>query len=461
MKSVICCDKVRAPAQLFAMVGDDQEVPVIINELLCYVSNKISTMTSDDILCLCLKFFDDEEISSARGFVLELCKNAKVPKMDRYKKRKGAHKTRSNLEDVISMMHDLGTNVPTFVAKDIHKLPPVSFDSIDVSGFLHKIEKLDANFTGIKEALDEYTAKKNSELNVLAAAIKEPHQGAPVGDRPERPRLFMDNPETNNSSAKGLYSAKVKSSNTLSKAPVQKPPLKNEARIQNLKRATGGVSGIAMQADNEERTREHLVADRDHADENNWILVEKKRRKVGARTGQTAIRRGTNKGEHAQKVKPVLREISLFSSKWPVYVEVADVVAYFKDAHDLVAKVSPIITRADSYKCFKIILYMTDPSIAYEPEFWPERVAFRRYYYRAADRNVGDKGNMNRVGKEVLSSGLNGVNNLLTDNNGQECNRDGKDCGTNPDFNNDTYESCTDDEEVQPLSKVTKEINDE
>ena len=146
---------------------------VIINELLCYVSNKISTMTNDDIL-LCIKYFNDEEISKARTVALGLCNEAKVPNMERYKKRKGPHRTRSNLKDVISMVHDLGTNVPIFVAKDIHKLPPVSLDSLDVSSFLYKIERLDANFSGIKEALEKYTASKNDQLNDFAKVVKEP-----------------------------------------------------------------------------------------------------------------------------------------------------------------------------------------------------------------------------------------------------------------------------------------------
>ena len=365
--------------------------------------------------------------------------------MERYKKRKGVHKTRSNLEDVISMMHDLGTNVPIFVAKDIHKLPPVSFDSIDVSCFLHKIEKLDANFTGIKLALEEYTAKKNSELDVLAAAFY-PKANEQKKAHPEQPRM----PKENNGTR--VAGDMVKPSDSVSKLANTKKPMENDARIQNLKRVTGEISGIPMQADMEGQ----LLSNHDEDGGATWSQVVRKGRKQPATTRQATIGRGTNKGEHAQKVKPVLREISLFSSKWPIYVEVPDVIAYFKDAHNMVAKVIPITTRAESYKCFKITLCMADPSKAYEPEFWPERVAFRRYFYRAGDRTLQDKVNRSNLGERENSlSGQSGVINPRIDKNGQECNRDGRVRGSNTEINIDAYESCTDDEGILPVNELT------
>ena len=158
---------------------DPERQEVIINELLCYVSNKITTMMNDDIILLCILILKSistmkKSAKTNSKVALGLCNEAKVPNMERYKKRKGPHRTRSNLEDVISMVHDLGTNVPIFVAKDIHKLPPVSLDSLDVSSFLYKIERLDANFSGIKEALEKYTASKNDQLNDFAKVVKEP-----------------------------------------------------------------------------------------------------------------------------------------------------------------------------------------------------------------------------------------------------------------------------------------------
>ena len=51
---------------------------MIFSELLCFVWNKISTMTDDDILLLCLRCFKDEEVATAKTIMTEICNKAKV-----------------------------------------------------------------------------------------------------------------------------------------------------------------------------------------------------------------------------------------------------------------------------------------------------------------------------------------------------------------------------------------------
>ena len=53
------------------------------------------------------------------------------------------------------MMHDLGTKVAVFVAKELHKLPPVGFDSIDVSHFLQRMEVMEENYRALKDSFAE------------------------------------------------------------------------------------------------------------------------------------------------------------------------------------------------------------------------------------------------------------------------------------------------------------------
>ena len=195
-------------------------------------------------------------------------------------------------------------------------------------------------------------------------------------------------------------------------------------------------------------------------DEGNWVTVVKKGRKPqlvkATQMKPETIRRGTNTSQHALKVKPVARQMSFFSSKWPLYVEVADVAEYFKNAHALDAVVTPVLTRAESYKCFRVVLTLTDINIAFEPDFWPERVVFRKYHYRANESS--GRGNTLKVGDKKLESDKREINKTVDplvdgqenkDNDTPKSNLEG--VTTAVDYNNDNYESCTDDDEVTPL----------
>ena len=59
----------------------------------------------------------------------------------RRKSRKGPKKKEQNIEDMVKLMMEKGTDVPVFVAHDLSKLPPVTFNSMDVSTLLKNIKK--------------------------------------------------------------------------------------------------------------------------------------------------------------------------------------------------------------------------------------------------------------------------------------------------------------------------------
>ena len=123
----------------------------IINEFLCFIQNKVNTMNIEEIIMLCLKSFKDEEIARAKKILQDICNETKVPtEAERLRRRTGTNKGRRNIEDIIGMFHDLGTPVfaaPVFAAQQLHKLPPISFDSLDVTHFLHRMEKMETELT--------------------------------------------------------------------------------------------------------------------------------------------------------------------------------------------------------------------------------------------------------------------------------------------------------------------------
>ena len=67
--------------------------------------------------------------------------------------------------------NDVGSNAPIFVARNLHKLPPVGFELIDVSYFLHRMEEMEANLSCLKQVFSRYMKNKNDEVEKIVADI--------------------------------------------------------------------------------------------------------------------------------------------------------------------------------------------------------------------------------------------------------------------------------------------------
>lgn len=72
-----------------------------------------------------------------------------VSKRPKTRKRQG--KTLRNIEDTIGLFKEMDPEqVPIFVAKKLEKLPPISFDHIDVRALLKKIVLLEKSIFDIR-----------------------------------------------------------------------------------------------------------------------------------------------------------------------------------------------------------------------------------------------------------------------------------------------------------------------
>ncbi len=120
------------------MSSDHAEL--IVCELLCFIQNKLDTLPTDTIVQLCVNHYKSSEIVAAKRTLSEACKSVK-----RLKQRKGGKKDELNVSDIIiemsAMPLDAATR-PRFVASDLGNLPPITFNAIDVSVLLKKLESL-------------------------------------------------------------------------------------------------------------------------------------------------------------------------------------------------------------------------------------------------------------------------------------------------------------------------------
>lgn len=121
---------------------------IVIDELLAYIQNKISIIDEDSLVKICISSFSSEQINRSKTLLFE-----SLSSEQRKKVRKGLRKENRELSDIISLFKVVDPDViPVFVARDLEKLPPITFDHLDVSKLLKDLLLVQAEIKDIKES---------------------------------------------------------------------------------------------------------------------------------------------------------------------------------------------------------------------------------------------------------------------------------------------------------------------
>lgn len=108
---------------------------IVISEVLAYVISQLNTVDEETVCRVCVSSFTPEEIIGAKKLLFD-----SVPTSKRKKLRKGDKRTLRDIDDIIGLIKETDPNcIPIFVARDLHKLPPITFDHVDVSRLLKDI----------------------------------------------------------------------------------------------------------------------------------------------------------------------------------------------------------------------------------------------------------------------------------------------------------------------------------
>ena len=97
-------------------VSDNEDHEDIVDELLCFLSNKIDVLPPQAIEDLCATSFDGIEIENSKKRLFDLCADENS---SRFRLRQGPKKSAVNVDDMLRLLQEKGSDVPVFVARDL------------------------------------------------------------------------------------------------------------------------------------------------------------------------------------------------------------------------------------------------------------------------------------------------------------------------------------------------------
>lgn len=110
----------------------------------CERSTSLHRRSAFSIIRICESAFTEDDVETARVL---LC--ACIP--SRRPTRKGENRKKKTIQDIITILKQTDPDdVPRFVAYDLNKLPPVSFDHVDVTAFLKDLVIIKADIAQLK-----------------------------------------------------------------------------------------------------------------------------------------------------------------------------------------------------------------------------------------------------------------------------------------------------------------------
>ncbi|VVC96838.1 unnamed protein product [Leptidea sinapis] len=127
----------------------------------------VDVMNNVSLALICRQSFTEEEIWEAKCLLLESVPQRRV-------QRKGEDKGKRNIEDIIGLLMGAEQEeIPVFVARELHRLPSVTFDHIDVTRLLKDMLLMQQELNKIKQqwvsANDNFVTKEDlhQEINKI------------------------------------------------------------------------------------------------------------------------------------------------------------------------------------------------------------------------------------------------------------------------------------------------------
>ncbi|XP_019642693.1 PREDICTED: uncharacterized protein LOC109483976 [Branchiostoma belcheri] len=182
-----CSDKRSPPVD--SPQGQGEPNKIFINDLLCFVVNKMDKMPGDIVTKLCLETYSEEEIEDAKKLTFDTCKPS-----ERFRKRQGTNKSVTNMSDILRVLHSADPlTLPTFASASL-RLPVVELEHTDFSLCFQEIQVIRQEMKVIRATTVD-NVKVQAEIAALRreiAELKDVRASAPQTAPAPRHTTFAD-----------------------------------------------------------------------------------------------------------------------------------------------------------------------------------------------------------------------------------------------------------------------------
>ncbi|XP_060810103.1 uncharacterized protein LOC132904205 [Amyelois transitella] len=135
---------------------------IVIDEMLSYIQNKISVIDEESLVRICVSAFTGEEIKNSKSLLFSA-----IPTERRKIQRKRKGKESRDMDDIIMLFKSTDPeNLPVFVARQLEKLPPVTFDHLDCTKLLKDLTRMSAEIENIKSRYATLSQLEEMKLDV-------------------------------------------------------------------------------------------------------------------------------------------------------------------------------------------------------------------------------------------------------------------------------------------------------
>lgn len=348
---------------------------MIINEFLTFVQNKIDTLDELSIIQICVTSFTDAEIETGKSVLYSACGGPQ-----RNIQRKGDDKNKKNIKDVIKLLKEIDPDLqPAFVAKDLNRLPPVSFDYVDASRLLKDMTvmrsefmefrtKISTELAELRTTLDARKYKENSTMTTpKRQVVKSPLPAAAL--RQTRNSTRASPPAVDASGV--LYTPTYRDIICTTKSV--RPRCDKNNRMTTSIRTPNKVTMNDKHACATKVTDTKLTTT---LADDSFILVEHKKRKQ-----KRANMRGTL--QTSGKIQVVEPQCAIYISRTKKDVTEADIREHIMERGEQCISVEQLKqNRETAFNSFKINVLGSKLKTFLNNDFWPAGLVYRRYRER-------------------------------------------------------------------------------
>ena len=371
---------------------------IYIDNVLCYIQNKVTILDADTIVSLCDPVFEATEIEAAKKKLFDLCHEESDKTED--KTRIGKHKIASYIRDIYALLHEKGNSAPVFVAQDVNRLPPVTIKHLDMSIILSENKALRAEVKVMKEAM-ELQKKSNDDLmqmmKMLSTRMDE-LEGRSNG-QVNLPNVSIHEQTKHTENVLNLNGI----SDDFLRLPTTQAELDPKAQPFDHAKSNGAKNSYAN------------IASLNHPRDNGLVVDEDGFVLCGPNGKPLRRARPVTNFPHVQNVKRKNQGVIGKSSRNDVSVatrtlkanvfatrftpdttpeEVKDILKEDERLKDMNINVEKVNTKYNTYASFHItcVCLETEAKLFFEPEVWPNNIFIRPWKEKKSNRNQGNNG---------------------------------------------------------------------